>query len=85
MADRQVARVEYVNGCADACDARGVMLTHQRCDKLVDYGPEGFVVMRGNCYWVHRANGLTVPPPLTSYNFEKKKWDMHDSFLRIMC
>lgn len=82
---RQVARVEYVNGCADAYDARGVMLTRQRCDRLVGYGPEGFVVMRGNSYWVHRANGLTVPPPLTSYNFEQKKWDMHDSFLRIMC
>ena len=63
--ERQVARVDYVNGCADAYDARGVMLTRQRCDKLVGYGPEGFVVMRGNCYWVHRANGLTVPPPLT--------------------
>ena len=47
---RQVARVEYVNGCADAYDARGVMLTRQRCDRLVGYGPEGFVVMRGNCY-----------------------------------
>ena len=35
---RQVARVEYVNGCADAYDARGVMLTRQRCDKLVGYG-----------------------------------------------
>lgn len=23
--ERQVARVEYVNGCADAYDARGVM------------------------------------------------------------
>ena len=50
---RQVARVEYVNGCADAYDARGVMLTRQRCDRLVGYGPEGVVVMRGNCYWVH--------------------------------
>ena len=47
--ERQVARVEYANGYADAYDARGVMLTRQRCDRLVGYGPEGFVVMRGNC------------------------------------
>ena len=47
--ERQVARVEYVNGYADAYDARGVMLSHQRCDKLVGYEPEGFVVMRGHC------------------------------------
>ena len=82
---RQVARVECVNGCADAYDARGVMLTRQRCDRLVGYGPEGFVVMRGNCYWVQKANGCNAMPPMIPYNFEKKKWDMHDSYLRIMC
>ena len=83
--ERQVARVEYANGYADAYDARGVMLTRQRCDRLVGYGPEGFVVMRGNCYWVHKANGCNAMPPMIPYNFEKKKWGMHDSYLRIMC
>ena len=47
---RQVGRAEYKNGYADVCDARGVLLTRQSCDRLVGYGPEGFVVMRGNCY-----------------------------------
>ena len=69
--ERQVARVEYVNGYADAYDARGVILSRQRCDKLIGYGPEGYVVMRGNCYWVHKANGCNVLPPMIPYNFEK--------------
>ena len=47
---RQVARAEYKNGYADVYDARDVLLVHMRCDRLVGYGPEGFVVMRGNCY-----------------------------------
>ena len=47
---RHVGRAEYKNGYADVCDARGVLLTRQSCDRLVGYGPEGFVVMRGNCY-----------------------------------
>ena len=51
----------------------------------VGYGPEGYVVMRGNCYWIHKANGCNAMPPMIPYNFEKKKWDMHDSYLRIMC
>ena len=33
----------------------------------------------------HRANGANVPPPMTSYNFEQRKWEMHDTFLRVMC
>ena len=83
--ERQVARVEYANGYADAYDARGVMLSRQRCDRLVGYGPEGFVAMRGNCYWVHKANGCNAMPPMIPYNFEKKKWDMHDSYLCVSC
>ncbi len=82
---RQVGRAEYKNGYADVYDTRGVLLTRQSCDRLVGYGPEGFVVMRGNCYWAHRANGTNVPPPMTSYNFEQRKWEMHDTFLRVMC
>ena len=82
---RQVARAEYRNGYADVYDARGVLLVHMRCDRLVGYGPEGFVVMRGNCYWAHRANGTNAMPPMIPYNFEQKKWEMHDTFLRVMC
>ena len=70
---RQVGMAEYKNGYADVCDARGVLLTRQSCDRLVGYGPEGFVVMRGNCYWVHNANGTNAMPPMIPYNFEKKR------------
>ena len=41
--------------------------------------------MKGFFYWAHRANGTNVPPPMTSYNFEQKKWEMHDTFLRVIC
>ena len=57
----------------------------QSCDRLVGYGPEGFVVMRGNCYWAHRANGTNAMPPMIPYNFKKKKRDMHGTILRVMC
>lgn len=82
---RQLANVKYVNGYVDAYDTFGIMLTHQRCDKLVGYGPEGFVVMRNNCYCVHKSNGVLAQPPMLAFQFEKKKWDMHDSYLRVMC
>lgn len=82
---REVARAEYAGGYATAYDARGLVLTHIRCDGLVGYGPEGFVTKRSSCYWVHKASGVLAMPPLIPYNFEKEKWNMHDSYLRIMC
>lgn len=82
---RQVANAEYKDGYVDAYDERGVMLVHTRCDKLVGYGPSGFVAMRGNCYWIHNANGTNAMSPMTPCDFGKKKWEMHDTFLRIMC
>jgi len=82
---REVARAEYLGGYVDVYDARGVVLVHMRCDGLVGYGPEGFVIKRASCYYVHKANGTLAMPPMIPYNFEKAKWDMHDSYLRIMC
>jgi len=82
---RQVARAEYVNGYVDVYDAREVLLVHMRCDGLVGYGTKGFVVKRGNCYWAHNANGTDAMSPMTPFDFGKKKWDMHDTFLRIVC
>jgi signal transduction histidine kinase len=82
---REVARAEYKDGYADVYDARDVLLVHMRCDGLVGYGPEGFVVKRGNCYWAHNANGTNAMAPMTPFDFGKKKWDMHDTFLRIVC
>ena len=81
---RQVANASYSNGYVDVFDARGVLLSHMRCDGLVGFGPEGFVVKRGNCYWVHNANGANAMAPMTPYNFNMKKWDMHDSYLRVL-
>ena len=82
---REVARAEYTDGCAIVYDARGVVLTRIRCDGLVGYGPAGFVIRRDSCYWVHKETGVLAMPPLIPYNFEKEKWNMHDSYLRIMC
>ena len=83
--DLGLSRVEYVNGYVEAYDARGVLLTRQRCDKLVGYGPKGFVVMRGNCYWVHKASGQRPMPPMIPYGFAKSQWDMHDTYLQVRC
>ena len=82
---RQVAAARYGSGFVDVYDARGVTLVHMRCDGLVGYGPEGFVVKRGNSYWIHNANGTNAMPPMTPYNFNTKKWGMHDTYLRVMC
>ena len=81
---RQVADARYDGEYADVFDARGVLLAHMRCDGLVGYGPEGFVVKRGNCYWAHNANGTNAMSPMTPYDFGKRKWDMHDTYLRVM-
>lgn len=82
---RAVSNAEYKNGYADVYDARDILLSHMRCDELVGYGPEGFVVRRANSYWVHKANGVNAMSPMTPYDFNKKKWAMHDTFLQIIC
>ena len=82
---RHVANAVYKDGYADVFDERGILLTRMRCDELVGYGPDGFVVRRANSYWAHKANGMTAMSPMTPYDFNKKKWAMHDTFLQIIC
>ena len=55
--ERQVARVEYANGYADAYDARGVMLSRQRCDRLLGYGlcrDAGQLLLGSQGEWLQR-------------------------------
>ena len=80
-----ISRVEYVNGHADAYNERDMLLARIRCERLVGWGPDGFVVMLNGCYYVHRSNGGSAIPPMIPAIFENRKWEFHDSYLRIMC
>ena len=82
---RDIGRVEYKGGKAIVYDIRGLIVTHMPCDSLIGYGPVGFVIKRGSSYWVCNPTGNLAMPPLVPYKFEKEKWNMHDTYLRIMC
>ena len=78
---RIVSDVIYENGYACVYDQRGMILTNLRCDAVVGYGEQGFVVKRNGCYEVHRANGVLARPILTQYNFNLIKSDLRKEYL----
>lgn len=83
--ERIIGRGGYACGYADIYDYRGQLINHVSCDALVGYGPQGFVIRKGAGYWAIRAEGGHAGSVMSQFEFEKKKWDFHDSFLRVLC
>ena len=79
-----MGRVEFANGVASMYDELGRRRTVKHCDKLVGYGPKGFVIKANWAYSAHDPNGVFIEQGIPERVFlEKKQWEWHDSFLRI--
>lgn len=79
-----MGRVEFHNGIAIVYDELGRKRTEKHCDRLVGYGPKGFVIKVNWSYRAHDPNGVIVEQGIPERVFlDKKQWEWHDSFLRI--
>lgn len=79
-----IGRVEFVNGTAIVYDHVGRKRTTKACERLIGYGPEGFVVKRNGFYHAHTPEGVLVHQNVPERLFlETKQWEWHDSFLRV--
>ena len=79
-----MGRVEFRDGRAIAYDELGRKRTEKICDKLVGYGPKGFVIKVNWAYSAHDPNGVIIEQGIPERVFlDKKQWDWHDSFLRV--
>lgn len=79
-----MGRVEYANGTAIVYDHIGRRRTTKSCDRLVGYGPDGFVIKRNGFYYAHNQDGVLVHQNVPErIFFESKQWEWHDSFLRV--
>lgn len=79
-----IGRVEFSNGNAAVYDELGRKRTTKACEKLIGYGPAGFVIKRGGFYFALNPEGVVKEQGITERVFlETKQWEWHDYFLRI--
>ena len=79
-----MGRVEFANGVASVYDHVGRKRTTKSCDRLIGYGPQGFVVMHNGFYYAYTPEGTLVHQNVLERIFcENKQWEWHDSFLRV--
>ena len=55
-----MGRVEFANWVASVYDELGRRRTVKHCDKLIGYGPKGFVIKYHGFYFVHDPQGVII-------------------------
>jgi len=80
-----MGRVEFSNGIASVYDELGRRRTTKPCEKLVGYGPKGFVIKYHGFYHVHDPNGVIVRQNIVERVFLQDQFKMHDDYLQIRC
>lgn len=79
-----MGHVEFVNGIAVVYDELGRKRTTKSCEKLVGYGPAGFIIKRYGFYIALSPEGVIREQGISERMFyDKKQWEWHDSFLQI--
>ena len=79
-----IKRVEFVNGRADVYDAWDRKVRSIACNELVGYGRKGIVVKKASFYDAIDVSTMRYQR-MVGFEFEKKKWDLHDDYLQILC
>ena len=78
-----IKRVEYSHGRADVYDAWDHKVRSIACSGLVGYGQKGLVVM--NCTFYEAIDVDTMRRQrMVGFEFEKKKWELHDDYLQTI-
>lgn len=79
-----IKRVEFVGGRADVYDAWNRKVRSIACSGLVGYGRNGVVVRMGPFYEAIDVDTMRRQR-MVGFEFEKKKWELHDNYLQVMC
>ena len=79
-----IKRVEFVCGRADVYDAWDRKVRSIACSGLVGYGRKGLVVKTGSFFEAINVDTMRRQR-MASFEFEKKKWELHDDYLQVKC
>lgn len=79
-----IKRVEYSHGRADVYDAWDRKVRSIACSGLVGYGRKGLVERTG-CFYEAIDVDTMRRQRMVGFEFEKKKYDLHDDYLQIRC
>ena len=77
-----IKRVEYAHDRADVYDAWDCKVRSIACPGLVGYGPKGLVVKTGSFFEAINVDTMRRQR-MVGFEFEKKKWDLHDDYLQV--
>lgn len=80
-----MGRVEFANGIASVYDEIGRLRTTKHCERLVGYGPKGFVIKSHGFYYVHDPNGALIKQNIVERVFLQEQFSWHDNYLQIRC
>lgn len=80
-----MGRVEFSNGVATAFDEFGRKRTTKQCERLIGYGPKGFVVKQHGYYYVYNPQGVIVKQNVVERIFLQEQFKWHDDYLQIRC
>lgn len=80
-----MGRVEFVNGVANVYDERGFRITQKQCDKLIGYGPKGFIVKCNWAYRIFNEFGVIVKSAISEQAFLREQFNLHDDYLQVRC
>ena len=80
-----MGRVEFANGVASVYDELGRRRTVKHCDKLVGYGPKGFVIKHNGFYFVHDPQGVIIRQNIVECEFLQEQFNWHNDYLQIRC
>ena len=80
-----MGRVEFANGVASVYDELGRRRTVKHCDKLIGYGPKGFVIKYNGFYFVHDPQGVIIRQHIVEREFLQEQFNWHNDYLQIRC
>ena len=80
-----MGRVEFANGVASVYDELGRRRTVKQCDKLIGYGPKGFVIKHHGFYFVHDPQGMIIRQNICEREFLQEQFNWHNDYLQISC
>ena len=80
-----MGRVEFANGVASVYDELGRRRTVKHCDKLIGYGPKGFVIKYHGFYFVHDPQGVIIKQHIVEREFLQEQFNWHNDYLQIRC
>ena len=77
-----IKRVEYSHGRAEVYDAWNRKVRSIVCSGLVGYGRKGLVVKTDSFFEAIDVDTMRRQR-MVGFEFEKRKWELHDDYLQV--